>query len=585
MSKKNDQPVVKSMPALLIFAAIGALFGSGAVIGITILSNPTMMGLLLGTQIPQYLICFIVLFFLIFGYGSIYAPLAYLTLPLACLACGVRTAFASAPYVNSLAIMLIFLPLVAASVIACMWAWKKYPVPTAKPRSYLPSLLAILGMCTAAFASLALFITVFYGRLDSLQTNETTAEWGQLLYYLQNSAQPFTTLHSGEPQSYFAIQFAPLWYLLVPVYALFSRSLLATGIALYALMLTGLIPLYRICQKLALSPLPSAALCMACAACPLLIGGGSTGGVLSMLSLPLLLWVADALMGKRPYLALIPLILCMGIGFEVTLWLTFFCLYLALSSKPENKRAAWSCFAASAVGLIATVAYLAIVQSPVFANLFSGIGIQLGQKLLFLMLLLLPCVLLPFFAKQKAALVLLFPLVLFHLVADASAYSGIFCTYAYPTIAAAFVLSAQGAANLQTEIKGISLQRLLPTLALCASILLATPYAASLVHLYASADEQEQADTDQMHALLEKLPLNASVSASDSLLCALHDRTWLYSLNKNPEHPATNVVVLDLREDFISTDMEQYDVSYYQALGYTLRQDMSKEGILAVLYK
>ena len=588
MKAKKQAEVQKNTPVLLIFCALSALFGSGAIIGITILSNPALERLLLEALIPQYLICFAVLFLLIFGYGSVYQPLAYLSLPAAVLVCGVRTTFASAPFVNGLAIALVFLVLSVASVFASVWAWHKYPAPLTKPRKALPSVLAISGIALAAIASLLLFIRIFSGRLDLLQTDKTVAGLGQMLYYLKNSGQPFTTLLSGEPQSYFATQPAPLWYLLLPVYALSShslRSILAVSIVLYALMLSATIPLWRICRRLSIPPLQSAALCVALVLCPLLIGGSSPGMVLSMLSLPLLLWIADTLSGKRPYLALIPLIFSLCIGFETSLWAVFFCLYLALIAAPQSKRAAWICTATAAIVTVGTLIYLAIVQSPVLSGLFSGIGLQIGQKLLFLLLLLLPCALLPLLAKQKAALVLLIPLVLFHLVADARTFSGVFCTYAYPAIAAAFLLSAQGLANLKAEIKGITLAKVLPALALCAALLLAAPYASTLEGLYASPTEQEQTDAARMHELLEALPPNASVTASDSLLCALHDRTWLFSLDADPESPDTNVVVLDLREDFIPSGMEIYDVSYYQSMGYTLREDMSQEGILAVLFK
>lgn len=585
MKAKQKASASKSTPVLLIFCALSALFGSGAIIGIIILSNPELERLLLEALIPQYLICFAILFLLIFGYGSVYPPLTYLTLPAAVLACGVRTAFASAPYVNGLAIALIFTVLSAAATVASVWAWHKYPVPLAKPHKRLPSVLAISGVALAAVASLWLFISILSGRLDYLQADRTVAGFGQMLFYMKNSGQPFTTLLSGAPQSYFATQIAPLWYLLLPVYALSGHSLLAVGIALDVLMLGAVIPLWRICRRLALSPLQSAALCGALVLCPLLIGGSSSGMALSMLSLPLLLWIADTLSGKRPYHALIPLMLCLGIGLEVTVWTVFFCLYLAMSAQQYHRRVGLACTAIAAIRLISAIGYLAVMQSPVLTDLFSGVGLQIDQKLLFLLLLLLPCALLPLLAKQKSALLLLIPLVLFHLVADAHTFGGVFGTYAYPAIAAAFLLSAHGLSNLKAQIKGIPLGKALAATALCASLLLAAPYASTLVNLYASPTEEEQADAESMHELLEAIPQNASITASDSLLCALHSRTWLFSLNADPQSPGTNVVVLDLREDFIPSGMEQYDVSYYQSQGYTLREDMSQEGILAVLFK
>ena len=587
MKKQKTAESTQSKYVLPIFAALCALFGSGAIIGITVLSSPALQWRLFTALLSGYVVCFAIIFLVVLGYGSIYKPIAYLTLPVLCLVCGVRTTFMSAPYVSPLAIASVFAILCAASIAASIWALRKFPEPMGKSGKKIPAAVyAIACTALAAVLSLALYTILLHSRLQTLQTGNTAqAEIGQMLYFMQHSGMPFTTLLTGEPQSYFATQFAPLWYLILPVYMLFGHSMLAVGTALYVLMLSALVPLWRICRRHALTPWQTAALCAACALCPLVVGGSSSGGALSMLSLPLILWIADASQGKHPYLALIPLALCLCIGFEVSVWTSFVCLYLALSATAERRRASIVCTVAAFAATAATAVYLAIAGSPVMTELFLGIGLQAGQKLLFFMLLLAPFALLPLLCKQKAALVLLFPLVLFHLVANATVYSGIFCTYAFPAVAAAALLSVQGLASLRTEIKGVSLARVLPALALCAAMLLATPYAATLHSLYVKTDAQAETDASRMHELLDALPENAAVSASDSLLAALCDRTWLFSLDAQPENPATNVIVLDLREEFTTSDTEQYGVAYYQSQGYTLRDDLSQTGILAVLFK
>ena len=98
-------------------------------------------------------------------------------------------------------------------------------------------------------------------------------------------------------------------------------------------------------------------------------------------------------------------------------------------------------------------------------------------------------------------------------------------------------------------------------------------------------EQEDVTDVARMRELLSKLPENASVTASDSLLPELCDRTWLFSLSQSPEQPGTNVIVLDLRDDFIPSDMEGYGVDYYVSLGYSLRDDLSADGLVAVLYK
>ena len=252
--------------------------------------------------------------------------------------------------------------------------------------------------------------------------------------------------------------------------------------------------------------------------------------------------------------------------------------------SPREKKAAWLCTGVAAAALIATIAWLAICHSPALTGLLSGIGLQLASKLRFLALLFIPTALLPFFCKQKSALVLLVPLVLCHLVANASTYSGVFTAYAFPAIAVLALLSARGAGSVHLSIGKIELGRALPAFALCASMLLCTPYAVLANSLY-EVEEPALEDADTIRKVLDNLPDNASVTASESLLPELCDRTWLFSLGACPEQPTTNVIVLDLREDMIPTDMEGYDVQYYQSLGYTLRSDLGADGLVAVLFK
>ncbi len=570
---------------LLIYAALGALFGSGALIGVTVLSSPALGWRMFAARLVQYLICFGILFFAIWGYGSILKPVAFLSLPIFCVACGVRTVYESAKYVDGLPLALVFCVLSLLSIAACAWAMTHYPTEQKSERKYLPTVWASLLILAAAAISFALYFRTVGARADSLQTDgRAQAQIGQMLYYMQHSGLPFTTVVTGAPESYFATQFAPLWYLLLPIWVLSGHSLFAVGHVLYILMLSAAIPLYRICRKHSLSPMVTCALCCASLLCPLLIGGGAGGGALSMLSLPLLLWVADAMLGKRPYLALIPLVLCLGISLEVTMWTAFVCLYLWLSAPADKKKHGLICTAVAGVGLVATVVWLAVNQSPVLTGLFSGIGLQATQKLRFVALLLIPTALLPLFCKRKSALVLLIPFTLCHLVTNASTYSGVFTAYAYPALAALALLGARGTEQIGTEIKDVKLTRVLPAVALSAAILLSMPYVMLLDSLYA-VEQEDVTDVARMREVLGKLPDNASVTASDSLLPELCDRTWLFSLSSDPENPATSVIVLDLRDDFIPTSMEPYDVAYYQGLGYTLREDLSADGLVAVLYK
>lgn len=583
MQKATKKP---SVAPLLIFAALGALFGSGTIIGLTVLTSPTLFWQLLGARLVRYLVCFGILFFAIWGYGSIARPVAYLSLPVACVACGVRTVYESAAFVDGLPIALVFCALSLGAIVAAAYAMAQdapAPKPASKSTLPWPQICAIALVTLAAAASLALFIRFYLIRFNSLQTDGASqAQIGQMLYYMQHSGLPFTTVTSGSPHLYLATDFSPLWYLLLPVYLLSGHDLMAVGIALYAIMLSAAVPLWRICKRFSLSPMVTCALSAAMLLCPLLICGGVGGGSLSMLSLPLLLWLADALLGKRPYLALIPLLLCLGVGLQVTVWTVFVCLYLALSA--DKKKWGLICLAVSGLGLIATVIWLAVNQSPVLTGLFSGIGLQLVPKLRFLALLLIPTALLFVFCRQRSALVLLIPLALCHLVANASVYSGVFSSYAYPAMAALWLLCAVGAQRTTVQIKQVRLSRVLPAFALSAAMLLSMPYVMLTESLY-EVENQDIADAARIRTALDKLPQNASVTASESLLPELCDRTWLFSLDADPEHPDTNVIVLDLREDFIPSDMEAYGISYYTAQGYTLREDLSVDGLVAILYK
>ena len=240
MKKQKTAEIRQSKLMLPIFSALCALFASGALIGITLLSSPALQWRLFTALLPEYAVCFAAAFIVVYGYGSILPKIAYLTLPISCLACGVRTVYKSAPYVSPLAVSTVFALLCAAAIVACIRALGKSHAPKKQEKTALSTAFAVLGALAAAAASLALFAFIVNGRLESLQTAGTPiAQIGQMLYYMQHSGQAFTTLVSGVPESYFATQLAPLWYLLLPVYIVFDHSMLAVGVALYALSWIG----------------------------------------------------------------------------------------------------------------------------------------------------------------------------------------------------------------------------------------------------------------------------------------------------------------------------------------------------------
>ena len=186
MKKQKTAESTQSKYVLPIFAALCALFGSGAIIGITVLSSPALQWRLFTALLSGYVVCFAIVFLVVLGYGSIYKPIAYLTLPVLCLVCGVRTTFLSAPYVSPLAIASVFAILCAASIAASIWALQKFPEPIKKSSKKIPAAVyAIACTALAAVLSLALYTILLHSRLQTLQTGNTAqAEIGQMLYFM-----------------------------------------------------------------------------------------------------------------------------------------------------------------------------------------------------------------------------------------------------------------------------------------------------------------------------------------------------------------------------------------------------------------
>ncbi|MCI8554685.1 MAG: DUF2079 domain-containing protein [Clostridiales bacterium] len=187
------------------------------------------------------------------------------------------------------------------------------------------------------------------------------------------------------------------------------------------------------------------------------------------------------------------------------------------------------------------------------------------EKLWYLFLLLAPLAFLPFLTQRYSRLLLLAPLLLNLLTRYKYQYNAGY-QYSFGIAAFLFYLTIL---NL-SEWKGSSRRPLL-LLAVCASCFLYTMNVIPRLVGHVGQYHRNQAVYQQMDALLDTIPPDASVTASSMLVPHLAERDTIYEIAYHSE-PDTQYLVLDMRS--ASQKLSQEQAVSWQKAGYVVDQEL-----------
>ncbi|MBQ9121368.1 MAG: DUF2079 domain-containing protein [Clostridia bacterium] len=422
-----------------------------------------------------------------------------------------------------------------------------------------------------------------------------------MFHYMRETGLPLATSERDGLLSHFAVHISPIYYVLLPFYYIFP-SPLTLQIGQAVVVASGVIPVLLLARRFKLSGKMTMAFVFLYAFYPAVSLGCYHDLHENCFLAPLLLWVFYFFETEK-YLPMYLLSLAvLGVKEDAAVYLVVFALYMILGRKKYVHGAAvgvgslayfvlalylLNTYGDGAMitrfnnlifnkeeGLLGAIKTVLINPGFLLTQLFTT-ATDTWDKILYLLQLLLPLGMLPFCTQKPSRWLLLAPMLLNLVTYYTYQYS---IGYQYQFGITAFLIYA--AMQNSAEMKA-STRRNLTTVAVVACLCMYAFYA--LPNLVGNARIwQGYKDTyRQMDAILDKLPKDASVSASTSIVAHVADREEVYEIYYHGDKTDIDYVVFDTRYGVDATMRRQ--IQKYLSNGYELYAE--HEGMLTILKK
>ena len=329
------------------------------------------------------------------------------------------------------------------------------------------NLYIIVAVLTVFMTAMTAFVSIARHLCYSSSTFDLGI-FAQMYEYMAYDFTQNTTVERNELLSHFAVHFSPVYYLLLPFYALFpSVEFLLTAQA--AICFSGVIPLLLLCRRWKYSETVTLLLSVIFLLFPAFSGGLFYDFHENAFLVPLLLWALYFLEENNPIGIVVTALLILCVKEDAGIYVIFIALY-GLFSKNIKKRSSVLLLIMGVGGFIGvtslvndigegikvsrynifltgeqdslTDVILNVVRNPFF--FFTKLLNE--EKLLFLFLMLTPLMFLPLRTRKLSDWMLLAPLVIVHLASDYAYQADIHYQYVFGT---GVLLVFLGAKNLR----------------------------------------------------------------------------------------------------------------------------------------
>ncbi len=450
----------------------------------------------------------------------------------------------------------------------------------------------ITGGIILASALLSFGVIAVIGCLRYLTFSAPNYDFGlfvNMFHNMKESGQPLITSERDRLLSHFAVHISPVFYLLLPFYMLFP-SPLTLQIGQAAILLLGIVPVWLLCRYFRLSNTVTAVVCALFAAYPALSAGTFYDLHENCFLVPCLLFTF-LFFEKRKYIPMyLSALLTLSVKEDAAIYLLIFALFVLLS---ERRPLHGTILAAMSIGYFLLAVFLLEkyglgIMSNRFDNLIYEPSAGLGgaiktalvnpgylltqlfttpkagfEKLIYAAQMLLPLGLLPFCSKKASRWLLLSPM-LVNLLTNYQYQYDIGFQYHFAATAFLFYAAIKNLRELTFPTRRALLS---VAVAACACLYIATvmPKLSAYTTRYADA----QQTYDQMEAVLDTVPSDASVACSTFLLAHIADRSEIYELGYHGNKSDIDYVIIDHRY----ASGEKY-LQTYLNLGYSVTEEI-----------
>ena len=435
-----------------------------------------------------------------------------------------------------------------------------------------------------------------------------------MMYHMKESGLPLCTCERDVMMSHFAVHLSPIWYVLLPFYAIFP-SPLTLQIGQAVALASGVIPVVLICRSRKLSGKTTILAAMIYSLYPVLATGCFYDIHENCFLTPLLLWMFCFFERKQYIPMYVFAALTLTVKEDAAIYVLFFALYIIFAEK----KYLHGLFLASCALLYFSVALnilekLAAYYTELYANaspnppidgpmidrydsliydpkdgLAGALKTALVNpgyllkmlfytdnnhwaKVIYFLKMLLPVGFLPFFTKKASRWILIAP-ILMNMITDYPYQYQM--SYQYHFGIAAFLIYA---ALLNLSEMHISCKRsvLAGAAALCCCFYVTTVFPAVGSNVMDWTKNRDRYTL--MEEVLATIPEDASVSCSAFLLPHLANRDEVYEIYYHGGEYDTDYVIFDA-----TRSIDQKDINAYLRHGYVILEEY--DGLLIILVK
>lgn len=494
-------------------------------------------------------------------------------------------------------------------------------------------------LCLTIGLALVFFVFVSVWTLSRVYSFSTpTYDFGifsQMFHHMKTTGAPTTTLERDGMLSHFKVHVSPIWYLLLPFYALFPTP--ATLQVLQAAIITSAsIPLWLLGKRHGLSPFQRMLLCVMLLLFPAFSGGTSFDIHENAFLTPLILWTFYGIDRHSLWLTALAAALTLTVKEDAAVYVAVIAVYLIVKSLVRFDRQKLRTLITGGVMLLVSLVYFTLVTAYLAesgdgvmtyrysnfiydgsSSLFAVVKAVLlcpakmiyecvdTEKLTFIAQTLLPLLGLPLITRKYERYVLLIPYVLLNLMSDYVYQHDIMFQYTFGSNAFLFYLALINLADLKKtwELKKIwkpkeeGLPRepwkklSLRTPILGAAVILSAVMFSTIIlptGLYYPRIYNEYKDYyTEIRETLALVPDDASVTATTFLTTELSDREICYDFSyaSRLHLLSSDYIVLDVSYKSTYNKYGGYDklVTLLENSDYTVFAEM--EGKIVIYQK
>jgi uncharacterized membrane protein len=409
--------------------------------------------------------------------------------------------------------------------------------------------------------------------------------FSQMFHYMKTTLTMNTTCERDALMSHLCIHISPVFYLMLPFYAIYSSPVMLEVMQAVVIAL-GIIPLTALCRNHKLSNFETVAVVICYAAYPVMSGGCfydiHENAFLPVLLLGFLYFIEkDSTKGIVAFMLLL-----LSVKEDAAIYVAFIALYMIFGRKMRKKGTA--VLAISVLYFVFTTALLKQIGDGVMSFRFNNMiygddGNMLGiiqtvisdpaylitqvfdvSKLEFILQTLGPLCFLPLFSKKNAHFILFGPYIMFNLMSDYAYFHSIFFQYAFGSGTLLVYLALINVADFQPTTRN----KAFPMLAVSSILFFSCLMWQKTEYFETYADSYNQTIYQSFDEALSTIPEDATVTATTFLCPALSSHNTLYELYYTKK--STEYIVLDLRtattdynvNTYLNND--QYETVYYK---------------------